>query len=407
METGDVVALKDITKTGDDTALLETSGSFVWGKDASTFFYTTKDPNDRPYRLYQRRNWQHDTPIDTLLKEELDDLYYAYGYKSLDGQYLFFESAIKETSEVWFLKLDDDENTEMQCIALRRNKVLYEVEHRHSQWWIWTNVGSTPNMQLMSSPAEPNCGTQWEPILDSESSPLFDGSLVKSLDSVTVMDTHVVIEGRQDGIPRIWIYNPVSRGVERVEFEEKAHDVGMAANYQFDAANVAITYDSLVTPPQTMELLLASPNGGEEERVVLKSKSVPGYKRELYSCDRRHVLSRDGTTQIPISLVYRNDAMDRVRNGEPVPVHLYGYGSYGSCCESDYSVTRLPLLDRGIVYVIAHVRGGGEMGRQWYEEPNGAKFLCKKNTFFDFVDVARWLINGTTNGDEDGDQNRI
>jgi len=406
METGDIMALKDTTKTGDEDALLETSGSFIWGKNASTFFYSTKDHNDRPYRLHQRRNWQDDTPVDTLLKEELDDLYYAWGYKSLDGQYLFFEAASKETSEIWFLKLDDDDNSEtndtdnpqskMQCIAPRRTKVLYEVEHLHNQWWIWTNVGSTPNMQLLSSPAQANCDTLWQPILDASDNILFDGSLVKSLDSVTVLDTHVVIQGRQGGIPRIWIYDPQSREVELVEFEEKAHDVGLAANYEFCVETVAITYDSLVTPLQTIELPLASPNDGDE-RVVLKAKSVPGYQREMYACDRRHVLSRDGTTQIPISLVYRKDAMEKVQNGTQVPVHLYGYGSYGSCCEADYSVTRLPLLDRGIVYVIAHVRGGGEMGRQWYEEPNGAKYLCKKNTFFDFVDVAEQLVQeGTT-----------
>eukprot|EP00555_Chaetoceros_dichaeta_P002114 CAMPEP_0198252270 /NCGR_PEP_ID=MMETSP1447-20131203/2793_1 /TAXON_ID=420782 /ORGANISM="Chaetoceros dichaeta, Strain CCMP1751" /LENGTH=773 /DNA_ID=CAMNT_0043937453 /DNA_START=215 /DNA_END=2536 /DNA_ORIENTATION=+ len=402
METGEVVALKDATKTGDGDSLLETNGSFIWGKDVSTIFYLTKDPNDRPYRLYQRSNWQDDIPIDTLLKEELDDLYYANGYKSQDGKYLFFETASIETSEVWFLKLHDEEDNDtdnaqskMQCIAPRRNKVLYEAEHRHNQWWIWTNVGSTPNMQLMSSPPQADCATLWKPILNADDKPIFDGSLEKSIDAVTVFNTYVAIEGRQGGIPRVWIYHPESRKMDRVEFAEKAHDVGLAANYGFDVETVAVTYDSLVTPPQTMELALSSPNDGE--RVVLKAKSVPGYQKELYACDRRHVLSRDGTTQIPISLVYRKDAMEKVQSGEQVPVHLYGYGSYGMCCESDYSVTRLPLLDRGIIYVIAHIRGGGEMGRQWYEEPNGAKFLCKKNTFFDFVDVAEHLVQkGTT-----------
>jgi len=389
MDTGVVLPL--MATGDDDDKQLQTSGLFVWGKDASTLFYTTKDVNDRPYRLYQRRNWQGDAPTDTLLKEELDDLYYARSYKSLDGQYLFYTTASKETSEIWFLKLDDDGDAAMRCIAPRRNKVLYRVEHRHSQWYITTNVNSTPNMELMSSPAQPNCATQWQPILDADSKPLFDGSLVKSLSSVTVFDTHVVIQGRMGGIPRIWTFDPESKKVEMLEFEEAAHDVGLAANYEFGTSKVAITYDSLVTPLQTLELPLVSPNG-VSERVVLKAKSVPGYDKDLYACDRRYILSRDGSTQIPISLVYRKDTMTKIQNGQPAPLHLYGYGSYGMCLESDFRATRLPLLDRGIVYVVAHVRGGGEMGRQWYEEPNGAKYLCKKNTFFDFVDVAERLV---------------
>lgn len=130
-----------------------------------------------------------------------------------------------------------------------------------------------------------------------------------------------------------------------------------------------------------------------EGRVVLKQKYVPGYDRSKFACQRINVQSRDGSTGIPVSLVYRKDVMEEhIASGKPVHVHLYGYGSYGSNVEDDFSSTRLPLLNRGMVYVLAHVRGGGEMGRQWYEEPNGAKFLCKKNTFNDFVDVAKWLV---------------
>jgi oligopeptidase B len=145
----------------------------------------------------------------------------------------------------------------------------------------------------------------------------------------------------------------------------------------------------MVTPSSSIEISL---DGSYDGRKVLKSKSVPGYDREMYGCDRIEVLSRDGKTRIPVSVVYRKDTMEKVKSGETVPLHLYGYGSYGACMEADFDITRLPLLDRGMIYAIAHIRGGGEMGRQWYEEPNGAKYLCKKNTFNDFVDVARHLV---------------
>lgn len=129
---------------------------------------------------------------------------------------------------------------------------------------------------------------------------------------------------------------------------------------------------------------------------MLKTATIPGYDKSLYGTDRLEVVSRDGRTKIPISVVYKKDIMERVKNGERAHVHLYGYGSYGESVEADFDSTRLPLLNRGIIYVIVHVRGGGEMGQQWYEVPNGAKLLCKKNTFNDFVDVAHYLVEKWT-----------
>ena len=141
-----------------------------------------------------------------------------------------------------------------------------------------------------------------------------------------------------------------------------------------------------------MEVSMNDPNNADVRR-VLKAKNVRGYDKADYDCQRITVTSRDGKTEIPVSMVYRRDTMEEHANsGKTLPVHLVGYGSYGACSEADFSPTRLPLLNRGIVYVVAHVRGGSEMGRQWYEEPNGGKYLCKENTFNDFVDIAKWLI---------------
>ena len=372
--------------------LLETSGTVLWGKDESTLFYMTMDATHRPYRLYSRQNWKTEDPVDKLLKEELDDVYWSHTYKSLDGKYLFFETASSETSEVWFMELCDDV-MDMKCIAPRRSKVLYEVEHGHGEWWIWTNVENSPNMKLMKATAKAECASEWELVLDSDGQPVFDGNIDLALDGVTTLQNHVVVQGRFGGIPRIWIYDLATKTMERLEFEEAAHDVGMAAQLEFDTQTIAVGYDSLVTPPQTIEISLSSPS---ENRKVLKSKTVPGYDQETYGCDRLTVKSRDGKTDIPISVVYRKDVMEKVKAGDRAPTHLYGYGSYGSCCEADFSSTRLPLLERGMIYVIAHIRGGGEMGRAWYEEPNGAKYLCKKNTFFDFCDVAKFLVEHWT-----------
>lgn len=390
LKTGDEYPLKSVD--GKDE-LIETSGTVLWGQDESTIFYMTMDPAHRPFRLYERTGWNDAANIkERLLQEELDDVYWSHAYKSLDGEYLFFESASSETSEVWFLKLAASTDQEMQCIAKRRTKVLYEVEHRNNEWWIWTNVDQSPNMKLMTCSAKADSAGEWTLVLDSNGEAAFDGSLEKALDSVTVLENYVVVQGRQGGIPRIWIFHPSDKTLERLEFEEAAHDVGLSAQYEYNAQSIAVGYDSLVTPPQTIEIPLDSASE-LEKRSILKSKLVPGYQKDLYGCDRLEIPSRDGKTMIPISVVYRKDVMDKAKAGVQVPLHLYGYGSYGSCCEADFDSTRLPLLDRGMIYVIAHIRGGGEMGRQWYEEPNGAKYLCKKNTFFDFCDVAKYLVN--------------
>ena len=390
LETGEDVALKEV---GSDE-LLEVDG-LVWGKDDETLYYMTMDEQHRPFRLFQRRNWKSTSPTDTLLKEDMDDLFWCGLYKSLDEKYIFFESASKETSEIWYLSTDEEETAEMKCVAPRRNKVLYEVEHGHGQWWVSTNEDDSPNMKLMSSPAKADSASDWKLVEDANSNPLFDGSLVKSLDSVTVLNTHLVMQGREGGIPRVWIYNIESKSLKRLEFEEESYDVGLLAHYEAYTTSIGVAYDSMVTPTSSIEISL----NDDTQRTVLKSKVVPGYDKDLYGCDRMEVLSRDGKTQIPISIVYKKETMEKANAGDKVSVHLYGYGSYGSCIESDFRTTRLPLLDRGMIYVIAHIRGGGEMGRQWYEEPNGGKYLCKKNTFNDFVDVGKWLVGKWTTPD--------
>ena len=156
---------------------------------------------------------------------------------------------------------------------------------------------------------------------------------------------------------------------------------------------VVIVYDSLVTPPSHTAVPLDNPTDLDARR-VLKEKYVPGYNKQDYACERTSVRSRDGMTDIPVSLVFHRDVLKEKSKG-PVPTHMLGYGSYGASIEASFRSTRLPLLNRGFVYVLAHCRGGGELGRPWYEN---AKYLNKKHTFNDFVDVSRWLV-----GDEETD----
>eukprot|EP00537_Pseudo-nitzschia_pungens_P004000 CAMPEP_0172370218 /NCGR_PEP_ID=MMETSP1060-20121228/36866_1 /TAXON_ID=37318 /ORGANISM="Pseudo-nitzschia pungens, Strain cf. cingulata" /LENGTH=806 /DNA_ID=CAMNT_0013095415 /DNA_START=407 /DNA_END=2827 /DNA_ORIENTATION=- len=384
---------------------LECYGSLQWGTDDQTLFYLTTDDQKRPYRLYRRKLAEDGE--DELLYQEDDELYWVGMSKSFDGKYLFVSSGSKETSETHFLDLEDPD-AELQCVAPRRSKVLYRVSHRAGQWYITTNVGGSPNMKLMVSPAVADSQDQWKDLTldgDNDSSSgelLFDGGYDRSISGITSFRSHSVATGREGGLPQVWFLTFESEESKtvtdffRLSFEEDAYDVGLGSNLDHTADSVVVAYDSLVTPLSYIRIPLDNPTD-LGARTVLKEKEVPGYDKSLYSCERVTVRSRDGETDIPVSIVYRSDVMEAAKKeGSSLPTHLYGYGSYNACIEASFRATRLALLNRGMVYAIAHVRGGGEMGRQWYEEPKGAKYLCKKNTFFDFVDVARWLTGSSS-----------
>eukprot|EP00532_Pseudo-nitzschia_australis_P000037 CAMPEP_0168204060 /NCGR_PEP_ID=MMETSP0139_2-20121125/25194_1 /TAXON_ID=44445 /ORGANISM="Pseudo-nitzschia australis, Strain 10249 10 AB" /LENGTH=770 /DNA_ID=CAMNT_0008129969 /DNA_START=273 /DNA_END=2585 /DNA_ORIENTATION=- len=372
---------------------LECYGAVQWGADDKTLFYLKMDDQKRPYQLY-RRIIGSDQP-DELLYQEDDELYWVGLSKSFDGKYIFVSSGSKETSETHFLDLEDA-NAKLQCVAKRRKKVLYYVSHRAGHWYINTNVGGSPNMKLMVSKAVAESEEQWQDLKDGNGQQLFDGGYDRSISGITSFQSHSVATGREGGLPQVWVIaydgkDSVNvKDFVQLKFDEDAFDVGLGANLDCTSDSVVVAYDSLVTPLSYIRIPLDAPTD-PEARTILKEQEVPGYDKAQYACERITVASRDGETEIPVSIVYRSDVMEKVKNGETVPTHLYGYGSYSACMEASFRTTRRTLLDRGMVYVIAHVRGGGEMGRQWYEEPKGAKYLCKKNTFNDFVDVGRWL----------------
>lgn len=390
--------IKDLA-TGEEKTIgddLKIYGSVRWGADDDTIFYMKLDDTKRPFQLFRRKL---SSDKEELLFEENDELYWMGMHKSFDGKYLFLSVESKETSEVHYFDLHDD-TAQRQCIAERRKKVLYEVEHRKGRWWILSNVGGLPNMGLFSSPALPNSQDSWKLVLDNKGHPVFPGGNDRSLDDVTCFEKQIVAEGREGGLPRVWMLGvpkddtdtegqvTVTKS-ERLTFAEDAYDVGLSSHYEHQTSKFVVAYDSMVTPTQYIEIALHD----SSQRNVVKERNVPGYDKALFGCERTTALARDGKTEIPVSLVYRKDVMKQHdSSGKPVHVHLYGYGSYGSCMEATFRATRLALLSRGMVFAVAHVRGGGEMGRTWYEEPNGAKYLCKKNTFTDFVDVARWLV---------------
>ncbi len=384
---------------------MECYGSVRWGADENTIYYLKLDDAQRPYQVY--RKTLDGSKEDELLFEQLDGLYWTGISKSSDERYLFISTSSSETSEVYYIDLKEG-NGEVKLVAKKRTKVLYDVEHWNGHWIITSNVDETPNMRFMTCKVGED-ETAWKDVTminpeSGEEERLFDGGYEKSLDGIDAFKDYLVAAGRFGGIPRVWVMKLNTetetdttemeiQTCTQLTFDEDAYDVGVSVNYNYDTDRLVLYYDSMTTPLQSLEVSMSEPDN-KDARNVLKAKNVPGYVKADYDCQRITVTSRDGTTEIPVSIVYRRDVMEKhLSSGETVPVHLIGYGSYGASSEADFSATRLTLLNRGIVYVVAHIRGGGEMGRQWYEEPNGAKYLCKENTFNDFVDIAKWLTD--------------
>lgn len=383
--------------------------SVKWGVDSNTLFYVKMDDAHRPYQVYKRSLKEEDrdnNKEDELIFEQPDDLYWTSIYKSSDLRYLFVSTSSSETSEVYYLDLHDESST-LKCIAKKRTKVLYDVEHFNGSWIITSNVDETPNMRLMSCPVGEHCEDQWKDMtLSTEDGlKLFDGGYDRSLDGVEAFEKYLVAAGREGGIPRIWVLEPSTTGEDgslidkstQLVFDENAYDVGVGVNYDYATEKLTLYYDSLTTPLQSLQVNMNDPNN-MDLRAVLKQKNVPGYEKATYGCDRITVKVRDGT-EVPVSMVYRNDVMEKfVNDGSTVPVHLVGYGSYGACSEADFSATRLPLLNRGIVYVVAHIRGGKEV------DPVFVFFLllCHLSSVFLTNDlfvlqVVKWVDNGMKN----------
>lgn len=381
---------------------LETNGCICWGYDDLDLFYLKMDNTQRPFQVWRKR-LSSVPQKDEMVKEEMDPLFRLCVHKSRDEEILFYSSESGETSECWFLNLKEEWNnnqlldkplvtTRLQCISERRFKVMYDVEHRNGWWWILAKIGDeTPNKTLYTAPALSH-QQEWT-LVSMNGEPLFDGGVQRAVNHIRVSAKHIFARGREEGVPKVWI-SEVDEQVQissfvPLTFDEDIYDVGLSS-HEYNTDHIKVYYESLVTPLSYINILLSDLT----TRKVVKMQNVPGYNKHDFECQRFFVTSRDGTTSIPVLMVYSKSVMEEhQKTSNPVLTHLYGYGSYGICMESDFDISRLPLLNRGIVYVVAQIRGGGEMGLQWFEEPMGAKYLCKKNTFNDFVDIASHLIH--------------
>ncbi|MCK0200613.1 S9 family peptidase [Ornithobacterium rhinotracheale] len=365
------IFIKDL-KTGKiyDEGIQNTSGSSVWANDNQTIFYTENNTETLLSEKIKRHQLGTQASEDVCVYHEQDPTNYIGVYKSKNRDYILIYSSATTSSEERFIKASEP-FSEFQVFQKRRKDVLYSVVPLEDRFLIMTN-DQAENFKLMQCPLDKTTVEHWKEIIPHRSDVL--------LESVEEFKDFLVITERFNGLTRLVIQNRKTKEEKLVSFDDPTYVVYPSGNEEYNSQELRFVYNSMVTPPSVYDENMVT-----GERKLLKQQEVLGdFNKDLYTSERLFATAQDGT-KIPISVVYKKDTP---RN-ENTPLLLYGYGSYGYSLDASFSTTRLSLLNRGFVFAIAHVRGGEEMGRAWYE--NG-KLLKKKNTFNDFIDCAKFLI---------------
>ncbi|MDC1062954.1 S9 family peptidase [Flavobacteriales bacterium] len=368
------IHIKDL-RTGEILAdkIQNTTGRITWANDNKTLFYTKKDKVTlRSYQIY-RHIIGTDPSEDVLVFEEDDETFGCFIYKTKSRKYLMIGSYQTLSSEYRFLDANDPLG-DWQVIQPRENNLEYSVSHFEDKFYIKTNWDAK-NFRLMQTSIYSTSKNYWQEVIPHRKDVL--------LRSIDIFKNYLVVNERNEGLRKTRVINWQDNSEYYITFNDPSYSLYSSSNLEFDTDLFRFVYTSLTTPRSVYDFNMVS-----KERTLLKQKQVLGgdFDSDNYVSERIFANSRDGKTQIPISLVYRKGLQKNGAN----PLLLNGYGSYGSSSDPYFSSVRLSLLDRGFTYAIAHVRGGQEMGRDWYED---GKLLKKKNTFYDFIDCAKHLID--------------
>jgi oligopeptidase B len=365
---------RDLT-TGDDRAdvVPDVYYGLAWANDNRTCFFVRPDAAMRPWQVWRHRLGTP-TDDDTLVHQEDDDRFYSSVGRTRTGRYIIVSLGSKITSESWFLDADDPE-APLRVVEPRRQGVEYDVDHHESaahgeRFFVLTNDDGAENFKLMVTPVGQPGRAHWREVLPHRDD--------VRLEDVDAFAEHLVLSERAEGLERILVRRLANDDTHVIEMPDPVYSAGVGANPEFDVRSVRFEYTSLVSPLSSYEYDLET-----RDRMLVKRQPVPGYEPERYESHRLWATASDGV-RVPVSVVHARG----MSHDGTAPGVLYGYGSYEVSIDPSFSSARVSLLDRGVVFAIAHIRGGGEMGRRWYED---GKLEHKPNTFTDFIACAEQL----------------
>ena len=365
------IQIKDLT-TGEilSDKIENTTGGSVWAADNQTLFYTRKDETLRAYQIWKHKlgTKQED---DVLVFEETDDTFNAFVYKSKSRDYIIIGSSSTVSDEFRYIP-SNQPDAAFKIFQERERDLEYSIEHFGDSFYIQTNKDDAFNFKLMKTSVEKTEQENWIDVIPHREETLIEG--------FEIFKNYLVIEERTNGLLQMNIKAWDNSTDYYLPFNEETYTANVGTNPDFDTDILRYGYTSLTTPSSVIDF-----NMNDKTFEIKKEQVVIGdFDKENYISERIWAKARDGE-MIPISLVRRKDTPLSANT----PLLLYAYGSYGYTIEPYFSSVRLSLLDRGFIYAIAHIRGGQYLGREWYED---GKMLEKKNTFFDYIDAAKYLI---------------
>jgi oligopeptidase B len=366
------VRFKDLT-TGRslDDVIPDVTANFVWANDGHTLFYVRQDPATlRAYQVF-RHVLGTDHSADVLVYEEPDTEFMTFVQKTLSNRYLLIASFHTLSAEYRYLDASDPTG-DFRIVVPREREHEYTVEGDVDGDFVLRTNDRAQNFKIVRAPVGDSGREHWREVVPHRADVFVEGAVV--------FQNHAIVTERSDGLLRMDVLPWDGSADHYIDFGEPAYRASPSVNAEFETATFRYGYTSLTTPFSVFAYDL-----GTRERTLLKQDEIGGgFRTEDYRTERRYAEARDGTA-VPVSIVYRRDAPLEGRS----PLLLYAYGSYGSSTDAAFNAPLISLLDRGFVYAIAHVRGGQELGRDWYEQ---GKLFNKRNTFTDFIDVAEFLV---------------
>jgi len=348
-----------------------TQGDPCWANDNKTIFYTAKNPETLLSEKINRHTLHTTEQTDVTVYEEKDKSNYIQVHKSRNNKYIIIESQATISSEIRIL---DAARANGQFIVFqpRLKEVLYDIFPLNDKFLILTNKDGATNFKLMQCPINKTGADNWKQIIGVRKDVF--------LESIKEYKDFIAVKERKNGLVNLQIRNLKNDSAYYLDFREPAYAADFSASPEYASPMLRYTYTSMTTPFSVYDFNTITRN----KKSIKQQEVVGGYHANEYTTERLYVSAKDGA-KIPVSIVYKNG----FKKDGSAPLLLYGYGSYGISMDAGFSSTRLSLLNRGFVFAIAHIRGGQEMGRQWYED---GKMMNKKNTFNDFIDCGKYLI---------------
>ena len=347
-----------------------TNGRAIWAADNKTVFYTSKNPVTLLGENIKKHVLGTNPTSDTTVYEEKDNTNYIGVGKTKDRKYIFIISQSTMSSETFYIEANKP-NATFKSFQPRMKDVLYDIIPLEDKFLILTNMDAQ-NFRIMECPLDKTSVENWKEFVPHRTDVL--------IESIDEFKDFIVIEERKEGLIQLRIQHLTDGKEHYIDFGEPTYLAYTSGNPEYNTDIVRYGYTSMTTPNSVYDYNMNT----QEKKLMKQQEVVGGYNKEEYKTERLYATAKDGT-KVPISVVYKKTTAKTART----PLLLYGYGSYGSSMDATFSSSRLSLLDRGFIYAIAHIRGGQEMGRQWYED---GKLQKKINTFTDFIACGEYLI---------------